>query len=98
VCFRRLGAADWIGCVPYSSAAANVKKDFATPSRPIPIKISDLLLGKGIDIVIWEGQFPSASYSVSYDNIKATALCLGLRMAASTASGDTRVLAFLDDL
>lgn len=98
VCFRRIGSTVARQCVPYSSAHANSKNARATPPQPVPILLGDVLTGKGIEVEIWEqGQFtPAAQFITSHDNIKATALCMGLRLAPSSTS-DTKVLVFLDD-
>ncbi len=98
ICFRRVGAGTPRQCVPYSSAHANSKNARATPPQTIPILLGDILAGKGLEVEIWEQSqpWPAAQFTITHDNIKATALCIGLKLAQA-GNPNTRVLVFLDD-
>jgi len=101
ICFHPAGAPEQPACVPYSSAWANQNAPGATLPIAVPFKVGDVLTGKGLEVSIsestWWGKARTlASFTVAHDNIRATALCLGLKLAPTTGE-DTRVYVFLDE-
>lgn len=98
ICFHRIASGTDRQCVLYSSAQANSKNARATVPQPIPILLEDVLTGKGIEVEIWEqGQQLLARFITAHDNLKATALCMGMKLAPPNNSSDTKVFVFLDD-
>ncbi|MDC0748819.1 TIR domain-containing protein [Polyangium mundeleinium] len=102
VCFRRVDAREWIGCIPISDA--HTKGNVRSPRR-VPVTIGDMLAGKGLHVEVLVGQTTWATGVVAHDDIKRTALCIGLNMPLNptldapppNADRTTKVVVLLDE-
>ncbi|TKD09758.1 TIR domain-containing protein [Polyangium fumosum] len=103
VCFRGVDAREWIGCIPISDAQTRGNGRF---SRRVPVTIGDMLERKGLHVEVLVGQTAWATGDVAHDDIKRTALCIGLNMPLTptldappppNADRTTKVVVLLDD-
>ncbi|MDI1431506.1 hypothetical protein [Polyangium sorediatum] len=102
VCFRSVDAREWIGCIPISDAYT---RGSGRSPRRVPVTIGDMLERKGLHVEVLVGQTAWATGDVAYDDIKRTALCVGLNLPLSPTSDapppnadrTTKVVVLLDD-